>query len=37
MNPLRRRKGAKSLDDFIVFRRDISKEVVETLFEGERA
>ena len=35
LKKLLREKGVKSLDDFNAFMRDISKEVVETILEGE--
>lgn len=35
LKKLLKEKGVKSLDDFNAFMRDISKEVVETLLEGE--
>ncbi len=35
LKKLLKEKGVKSLDDFNTFMREISKEVVETLLEGE--
>ena len=35
LKKLLKAKGVKSLDDFNVFMRDINKEVVETLLDGE--
>jgi hypothetical protein len=35
LKKLLKEKGVKSLDDFNAFMRDISKEVVETLLDGE--
>ncbi len=35
LKKLLKEKGVKSLDDFNAFMRDVSKEVVETLLEGE--
>jgi hypothetical protein len=35
LKKLLKEKGVKSLDDFNAFMRNISKEVVETLLEGE--